>query len=336
MSRRARFLHDVLHRFFNRLRRREQHRRVDVPLHRLVSHPPATVLHVDGPVQPDAVHAGGGHALEQTAGAVGVEGERRTRVGRPHLVDNLLDVRLGPLLPHVRGELPAPGVEDLHALRARVDLVPDVVAHGVRNLAQDRLENLGLRHGHGLDRLVRGGAAALDDVGGEGPGRADESEHRGLVAHLLAKRGERLPDEGEHVEVEVVHHLEPLGVADGLVEDGPLVVVNLEGDADRGQRGEDVGEEDHAVGLERPERLEGDLDDEVGVLGALAERGNLHGEVAVLLHVPASLAHHPGGWAVHGEALRGAHEPGLLSVCVSGSGSRDRGSGGQRSFDGRL
>ena len=309
------FRHDVLHRLFNRLGRREEHRRVDVPLHRLVSHPPATVLHVDGPVQPDAVHAGGGHALEEAAGAVGVESQRHARVRRANLVNHLLDVRLRPLLPHVRGELTAPGVEDLHALRARVDLVPDVVAHRIRDFAQDGPENLGLRHGHGLDRLVRGGAPALDDVGGEGPGRADEAEHRGFVAHLLAESRERLADEGEHVEVELVHHLEPLRVADGLVQNRSFVVVNLERDPNRGEGGENVGEENHAVGLERVEGLEGDLDDQVGVLRALAETGNLHRQVAIFLHVAASLAHHPGGGAIHGEALRGAHEPGLLRVC---------------------
>ena len=54
-----------------------------------------------------------------------------------------------------------------------------------------------------------------------------------------------------------------LGVTDGLVQDGSLVVVNLEGNADGGQRGEDVAEEDDAVGLERSPRLKRDLRDEI-------------------------------------------------------------------------
>ena len=95
----------LAHRVFHSLRRREEHGGIDVPLNRLIAHSAAAVLHVDGPVEADAVHAGGGHALEQTARAVGVEGQGHARVGGAHLVHHLLNVGLAPLLPHVRGQL---------------------------------------------------------------------------------------------------------------------------------------------------------------------------------------------------------------------------------------
>ena len=67
----------------------------------------------------------------------------------------------------------------------------------------------------------------------------------------------------------------------------------------------------------------------------LAEGGNLHGEVAVLLHVPRPAWRIIQAGAVHGEALRGAHEPGLLASALR---LRFVGSGERRSaeFDGRL
>ena len=42
----------------------------------------------------------------------------------------------------------------------------------------------------------------------EGPGRANETEHGGGVADLVAEDAEGLAHEGEHVEVELAHHLE--------------------------------------------------------------------------------------------------------------------------------
>ena len=121
-----------------------------------------------------------------------------------------------------------------------------------------------------------------------------------------------------------MHHLEAFGVADGLIEDGALVVVDLEGNAEGGEGSEDIGEENDAVGLERAPGLKGDLGDQVGGLGALAEGGVLHREVAVLLHVATSLTHHPGGGALDGEALGGANQERVLSVVGGANGHGDR------------
>ena len=81
------------------------------------------------------------------------------------------------------------------------------------------------------------------------------------------------PTKGNMSRFQLVHHLEAFGVADGLIEDGALVVVDLEGNAEGGEGSEDVGEENDAIGLERAPGLKGDLGDQVGGLGALAEGG---------------------------------------------------------------
>ena len=46
---------------------------------------------------------------------------------------------------------------------------------------------------HLLDLQVGCGGAALDAVGGHGVGRADEAEHRRLVAHLAPQVAQGLP-----------------------------------------------------------------------------------------------------------------------------------------------
>ena len=77
---------------------------------------------------------------------------------------------------------------------------------------------------------------------------------------------------------------------------------------------EDVAEQNHAVGLERAPRLKRDLGDQIDRLGPLAEARVLHRQVAVLLHVPPGLAHHPRGRALHGQTLRRANEQGLGGI----------------------
>ena len=65
--------------------------------------PPPRVRHVDGPVQPDDVGAGGAHALQQAPAAIGVQRDRRLRVPRLHRPDDVLQVRPGPLVPLLQG-----------------------------------------------------------------------------------------------------------------------------------------------------------------------------------------------------------------------------------------
>ena len=53
----------------------------------------AGVAHVDGPVEADDVGAGGAHALQQAAAAVGVQRDGHRRVALLHGADDVLDVR---------------------------------------------------------------------------------------------------------------------------------------------------------------------------------------------------------------------------------------------------
>ena len=62
----------------------------------------------------------------------------------------------------------------------------------------------------------------------------------GLPSACLLEQPQGLAHKGQLLQVDGVQGLEAVGAADGRVQQRPLVVVNLKGDAKGGQRGEDV------------------------------------------------------------------------------------------------
>jgi hypothetical protein len=189
-----------------------------------------------------------------------------------------------------------------------VRIAPDGIAIGIATA---------LRGGgapHLLNLEVRRRRAALDAVGGHRVRRADEAEHRRLAVDLAAQRAERLADKGARgVGVDQVHRVDG-----GLRADRrhlrPRLLEDVEVDAHPRQRRQDVGEEDDAVGLVRVPRLQRDLGRHLGDLGALAEGGVLLAQVAVHLHVPPRLAHHPHRRPLHRLAARRAEQQRVAAV----------------------
>ena len=197
-------------------------------------------------------------------------------------------------------QLTGPGVEHLHHLGTRVDLVAQVVGDGFGEMIQQLVQDLGFAEGHGLDHRVVLAALAFNDIGGQGPGSADETQDGGLIAHALAQATQHLTDEGHGLGGVQGSQCLHLGHrADRVLDLGALALDDVEVNAHAGQGRQDVREQDHAVGLEGVERLHRDLVGEIRVLRALAEAGVFVAQVAVDLHVPAGLAHHPDRWTLH-------------------------------------
>ena len=171
-----------------------------------------------------------------------------------------------------------PRVEELHDLRAALDLVLAVGDERLGQVVQEGVQHLGVVHHDllGLEQVPVG--LGLHGVRRERPGRADEAQQRGhvlgvaLVAagDLGAQRGQDLAHEGQRRRG-VVHGLERahvLHAAHGRADEGALALDDVELDAERGQRREDVREHDDAVRAERAPRLQRELDGDVGRLGA--------------------------------------------------------------------
>jgi len=97
---------------------------------------------------------------------------------------------------------------------------------------------------------------------------------------------------------------------DRWFDDRPLALHDVEVDPQAGEGGEDVGKEDHAIGVEGVERLHGDLVGEIGVFGALPEAWVPIPKVAIHLHVAAGLTHHPHRWPLHRFPAGGTQQEG--------------------------
>mmetsp|Transcript_18456 Transcript_18456/g.73725 ORF Transcript_18456/g.73725 Transcript_18456/m.73725 type:complete len:355 (-) Transcript_18456:22-1086(-) len=217
--------------------------------------------------------------------------------------DDLLLVGEGEFLEGVAIEVAGPRVEDLNDLRARVDLVARVRGDILREEAEDVVQQRGVAFAERLDfaEARLGPRLALDEIRRQREREPDEAEHRrrrplrrGLAAQRGAQAAQDLADEGARggrVEV-VVERVEGLARAHGRDLDG-AALRDGEFDAHRGQRRQNVREQNDAVDAVRVPRLQRDLERGLGDLGPLAEGRVLGHEVAVHLHVPPRLPHHP-------------------------------------------
>ena len=221
------------------------------------------------------------------------------------LVDHVAHVRQHEQLVVERAQPADPGVEELHDLGAGGDLRLEVVDDDLGDDAHEAAERHRVLVHELLHVRVVARVAALDDVARQGERRAGEADERDarveLVAHEL--------DGVHHVlqvgrGVDAVHALEVAGAADGPLDDGPVVLAEVEADAHGLQRQQDVGEHDGRVQIEAAERLQRDLRRHVRPPAHLHE-AHLLADGAVLGQVAAGLAHEPDGRRVDGFAGAG-------------------------------
>ena len=157
-----------------------------------------------------------------------------------------------------------------------------------------------LTEGHGLDHRIVLAALAFHHVGSQGPWSTNEAQHSGFVADALAQATQHFADEGHGFAwIQRAQCVDLIDVANRLTDLRALAFNDVEVDAHAGQRCEDVGEENHAIRLESSEGLHRDLIGEIRVLGAFAKAGVLISQVAVDLHIPAGLTHHPDRRTLH-------------------------------------
>jgi hypothetical protein len=105
--------------------------------------------------------------------------------------------------------------------------------------------------------------------------------------------------------------------ADRAVDDGPALGRELEADAHRLERQQDVGEDDGGVELEAAERLQRDLRRHLRVAAHLDE-GELLADRAVLGEVAPGLPHQPDGRRVDGTLRAGIEKAHGLTLRSGG------------------
>jgi hypothetical protein len=177
-------------------------------------------------------------------------------------------------------------------LRSCLDLGVEVRDRELREALEQRPQHLRRTHHHALQHREAARALSLDEVRGEGEGSAREAEERDRLRVELAPQR---PQDVEHEPhgVAGVGYAQPLDVVrrtDGLGDDGTRAELHV--DPGPEERHEDVGEHDHGLGAQEPQRLQGDLHRPVHVAAQLEKR-DLLAHRAVGGQVAPGLSHEP-------------------------------------------
>mmetsp|Transcript_6144 Transcript_6144/g.16311 ORF Transcript_6144/g.16311 Transcript_6144/m.16311 type:complete len:263 (-) Transcript_6144:386-1174(-) len=249
------FLQALSHALLDGILRGKKQRGVYVPLHRNVM-PQALphVGHVYSPVDANHIRACGLEPLQQSPAAISIHSKGDMRVRGLHALHDVPQVRPRPLVPFMWGQLPAPGVKDLHALRSRVDLELDIGGCLLCQVTQQGMQHVGCVVAHGLDSFVDATALPLHNVRGQRPWGAYEAKDSCLVSNFASQLTQCISHKSQSVQLQAVQLLDALHVLYGVINDGALVVINIERHAHRRQGSEDVAEQDDAI---RPEGAPG-------------------------------------------------------------------------------
>ena len=163
----------------------------------------------------------------------------------------------------------------------------------------------------GVEKAFYGGeaflGAAFDHVTGEGPGRSGETENGDVRARIANGAAKRFHEKaGFDFWIEDAEFFYIGFAANGFGKIGAFVL-KFEGKAHGFGGDQDVREDDDGIDAEAAERLDGDLERQVGGLADL-EEGVLGADFAVFGKIAAGLAHHPDGEARNGFAAASAEE----------------------------
>ena len=157
--------------------------------------------------------------------------------------------------------------------------------------------------------------APFDRIRSQRERRAGEANERQAAAKLALD----LADGLEHVRQRLarLEPAQPIDVGlrlDRVLDRGSFAVDEIEPDAHRLERQQQIGEQDRRIDFDAAHRLERDLGGEVRRAAQLQQRVPL-AQRAVLAHVPAGLPHEPDRRGVDRLAAAGAEEsrPGSVS-----------------------
>mmetsp|Transcript_8129 Transcript_8129/g.27006 ORF Transcript_8129/g.27006 Transcript_8129/m.27006 type:complete len:231 (+) Transcript_8129:130-822(+) len=184
----SRIFHVVLHFLVDPLLVREEVHGVHVPLQNAVrTEHRARFDHGSVPIKPDHVGARLRKRLKLPHAPVGVENERRGGVLRLDNGNHPFVVRVRELQELGRGEVVRPRVEDLHHLRAAVDLVAHVHPKRFGEVVEVRVQGFRVL-GHDLFCSNQMPVTfAFHAVRTEGPRGPHEPKHGALAVDLFAQ-----------------------------------------------------------------------------------------------------------------------------------------------------
>ena len=243
------------------VRRREDEGRVEVALDRPIPDERDGGPQRRAPVDADHVGSRVTHQREQVGGADPEVDPRHAQ--RARAAQDLGGVRHHVPRVVVGGQRARPRVEQLDGARAGGHLDLEVRRGDAGDLAHQRVPDVRGAEHHGLGLRVLLGRPALDEVRRHrerGAGEADQ----GGGPQLTDQAAHRLGDERDVVGRQVGDGGDVGEGAHRGRDHGAHTGLDVQVDPDRLERQHDVGEEDGRVDAVPPDRLEGDLHDQLG------------------------------------------------------------------------
>jgi hypothetical protein len=201
-----------------------------------------------------------------------------------------------------------PRVEELEGLGPGFHLRPQVVGHHVREAAAQAVPRLGLRVHEGLGLLIGGRGAAFDRIRRQGERGAAEADQWHSAVQFLSQQTDGLEHVAERFSrLEGPEPVDITGLPDRVIDRRPLTLDEIEVEAHRRERHQQIREQDGGVDVDGVHRLQGDRNRKLRLPADLEERVAL-AKRPVLGHIAARLAHEPDGRGVHRFAPAGAEK----------------------------
>lgn len=180
--------------------------------------------------------------------------------------NDLADVFEAELFKRRVAQHAAPSVENLHRLRARVDLGVEVGGNGLGVGIEDFVQQIGARVHHGFDGAEFFAAAAFDHITGERERAAGEADKRYAVVQCFTDGSYRVENVLQFFHVGNVQLGDVGFVLQGAFEFRAFAFGKIQPQAHCIGNGQDVGKQNRRVQIEAFQRLDGDFGRQSGVL----------------------------------------------------------------------
>ena len=262
---RAGALQQLMHAHAQLGKRSEQHRRIQIALHRRpVADVHPGLVDVDAPV--DAHHvAAGGVQLAEKARRAGAEVDHRN-ARRANALDQRARIRRHVANVIVRPQRAHPAIEHLNDARARGHLQHGERAQHVHQLAHQAAPQrlVAIHHLLGLEEIAR--RPAFDHVARHGERRADESDHRNASGQRRHHLLNRFADVAQIVGVRNREAVDVVRSPHRIVDHRPFARGEAQLQAHRLHRQQQIGENDGRVDVQNFHRLQRHLGRQIGAL----------------------------------------------------------------------
>ena len=164
--------------------------------------------------------------------------------------NDLADVFKAELFKRRIAQDAAPSVENLHGLRARVDLGVEVGGNGLGVGVEDFVQQIGTRVHHGFDGAEFFAAAAFDHVAGERERAAGETDKRYAAVQCFADGADGVKDVSQFFHIGNLQLGDVGFVLQGAFEFRAFAFGKIQSQAHRVGNGQDVGEQNRRIQIE--------------------------------------------------------------------------------------